>query len=65
MTKCLLKKDFFGVDHFDLQIRRESDKKKDFRLKENIMQPLVEICLPFQELKQIVDGMIDEDNKVL
>lgn len=65
MTKCLLKKDFFGADHYDLQIRRESDKKKDFRLKENIMQPLIEICLPFQEMKQIVDGMIDEDNKVL
>jgi hypothetical protein len=35
MTKSLLKKEFFGADHFDLQIRKESDKKKDFSLKEN------------------------------
>lgn len=62
MTKCLLKKEFFGQNQYDLKIRREEDKHKDFTLKENIMNPLIEFCLPFNELKQIVDGMIDEDN---
>eukprot|EP00347_Sterkiella_histriomuscorum_P005978 403354538 len=62
MTKCMLKKDFFGDNFFDIQIRKQSDLKKDFNLKENAMQPLIEFCLPFSELKQIVDGMVDEDN---
>lgn len=50
MTKCLLKKDFF--EHmYQLAIRKDSDKKKNFSLKENMMTPLIEFCLPFNELK--------------
>ena len=29
------------------------------------MTPLLEFCLPFNELKQIVDGMVDESNNVM
>ena len=59
MTKCLLKKDFFE-QMYQLNIRREEDKKKNFNLKENMMTPLIEFCLPFNELKQLVDGLVDE-----
>jgi len=65
MTKCLLRSDFFGDNNFDLQIRKESDKRRDFSRPENMKIPLIEIVLPFIELKQIVDSMIDESNKVL
>jgi hypothetical protein len=50
MTKCLLKKDFFE-QMYQLTIRKEQDKKKNFALKENMMTALIEFCLPFNELK--------------
>ena len=45
---------------YQLTIRRNEDKKKNFNLKENMMTPLIEFCLPFHELKQLVDGLVDE-----
>ena len=39
---------------------RDSDKARNYTLKEHLMTPLIEFCLPFNELKQIVDGMVEE-----
>ena len=59
MTKCLLKKEFFE-QMYQLTIRKEEDRRKNFALKENMLTPLIEFCLPFNELKQLVDGLVDE-----
>ena len=62
MTKCLLKKEFFKENSFHLDIRKPSMKKLNLADKSHNMLTIVELCLPFLELKQIVDGMVEDDN---
>lgn len=62
MTKCLLKKAFFGENFYHIEARSFRDRGKDYTQRQLAMTPLVEFCLPFHELKSIVDGMVDEEN---
>ncbi|CDW75731.1 UNKNOWN [Stylonychia lemnae] len=64
MTKCCLKSEFFGKNQFVLEINNPEDKARNYNLKQNNKLPLIEFCLPFNELKQIVDGMVDEKNTI-
>ena len=62
MTRCLIRKDFFHNDSYQIEIRNQDDLKASEDEKQKI---LVEFCLPFTELKHIFEGMVDDDNTVI
>ena len=64
MTRCMLKKSFFGDNFYQVEARSNRDRHKDFSDRVHQKTPLVEFCLPFQELKSIIDGMIEDEGVV-
>ena len=58
MTRCMIRKSFF---HEDSYVVSSKDPDEDMNEIDN-NKVLIEFCLPFVELKHIVDGMVDEDN---
>ena len=62
MTRCMIRKDFFNNGAYDIEIRNEDDKKRGDKDTGGLGRALIEFCLPFSELKQIVDGIVDEEN---
>ena len=65
MTRCLIRKDFFHEDSFKIILNKQKDieaeKTKDSGHENST---LIEFCLPFTELKHIVEGMIEEENHI-
>ena len=57
----MIKKEFFHNGNYQLEILNEQDKDVQSN-EQGIGKPLIEFCLPFSEMKQIVDGIIEEDN---
>mgnify|MGYP007131734411 CR=1 FL=1 len=65
MTRCYIKKDFFNNDSYQIEVNREEDKKRiELGQADNFEKQLIEFCLPFGELKQIVDGIVEEENMI-
>lgn len=64
MTRCMIKKDFFNEGKYRIDIRNEVDMKRGDHEAEGLGDPLIEFCLPFSELKQLVDEMVDDGNKI-
>jgi hypothetical protein len=60
MTRCLIRKDFFHNDSYKIIINNPDDKQA-FQEDPDAKRTLVEFCLPFAELKHIVEGMVDDD----
>ena len=63
MTRCLIRKEFFHEDSFKILLKNPRDIEAS--LKEDSgheNKTLIEFCLPFSELKYIVEGMVEEDN---
>jgi major membrane immunogen (membrane-anchored lipoprotein) len=51
MTRCMIKKDFFNNGNYQIEIRNDDDKKRDFEKEQGLGKPIIEFCLPFAELK--------------
>jgi hypothetical protein len=66
MTRCMIRKEFFVENSYEIEIRNEEDKKRaaEELQKGGLGKPLIEFCLPISELKQIVDGVLDEENSI-
>jgi hypothetical protein len=64
MTRCLIRKDFFHNDSYRIDIKNPDDKRA-FEQDAVSNRTLVEFCLPFTELKHIVEGMVDEDSTII
>ena len=65
MTRCLIRKEFFHEDSFRIVLKNPKDieaASKEDSGHEN--RTLIEFCLPFTELRHIVEGMIEEDNQL-
>lgn len=64
MTRCMIRKEFFVEGQYQIDIRNEADKKRedDENKQGGLGKPLIEFCLPISELKQIVDGIMDDEN---
>ena len=63
MSRCLIRKDFFLNDSFQINLRNPTDIEASLLADsghEN--RTLIEFCLPYTELKHIVEGMVEEDN---
>ena len=65
MTRCLIRSDFFHENSFQIVLNNPEDieaaKRPD---SEHENKVLIEFCLPFTELKHIVDGMCEDDNSI-
>jgi hypothetical protein len=63
----MIRKEFFVEDQYNIDIRNEADKEtaEADRVKGGLGKPLIEFCLPISELKQIVDGICDEDSSII
>ena len=64
MTRCMIRKEFFVEGQYNIEIRNEADRKReeDENKPGGLGKPLIEFCLPISELKQIVDGIMDDEN---
>ena len=64
MTRCMIRKEFFVEGQYNIDIRNQEDRdrvEKEMQVG-GLGKPLIEFCLPISELKQIVDGICDEEN---
>ena len=61
MTRAYMKTDFFESYH--LELRNAADQARAEK-PEHQADTFVEFCLPFAELKHIVDGIVDEGNQI-
>ena len=65
MTRCLIRKDFFFEDSFQIELKNPEDVKQSQEPNSGIdKKTLIEFCLPYTEIKHIVDGMVEEDNQL-
>lgn len=48
MTRCMIRQDFFSAGSFKCEVKTQPTQGK----------PLLEFCLPFAELKHIVEGLV-------
>lgn len=63
MTRCLIRKDFFHDAKFQITLKNPDDiEAAESSAVER--KSLIEFCLPFSELKSIVEGMVDEENEI-
>ena len=65
MTRCLIRHDFFHENSFKVNLRNQADIEAQRSSEvghEN--RTLIEFCLPFAELKHIVEGMVDVENQI-
>ena len=65
MTRCLIRRDFFADNSFQIVLKNPEDIEASTRPDsghEN--KTLIEFCLPFTELKHIVEGMVEEENSI-
>lgn len=65
MTRCLIRREFFHEDSFQIVLKNSIDieaSKRPDSGHEN--RTLIEFCLPFAELKHIVEGMVEEENSI-
>lgn len=65
MTRCLIRKEFFHEDSFKVLLKNPADLETSL-LKDSGHEnrTLIEFCLPFTELKHIVESMVEEDNSI-
>lgn len=66
MTRCMIRTEFFTENTYNIEIRNEADKTRVEQENEEgrLGNPLIEFCLPISELKQIVDGIADEESSL-
>ena len=64
MTRCMIRKEFFVDNMYEIDIRNEEDRLRveEEQQKGGLGKPLIEFCLPISELKQIVDGICEDEN---
>ncbi len=55
MTRCMIKQDFFSPGSYAYEIRNPNQAVEEGK-------PLMEFCLPYAELKHIVEGMASENS---
>ena len=62
MTRCMIREEFFVHDTYKIEIRNQADAARSAEEKASgkLGDPLVEFCLPISELKQVVDGLGEE-----
>lgn len=65
MTRCLIRKDFFHDNSYKIELINPEDIRTNQINPQELNKTLVEFCLPYSELKHIVEGMVDEDNTVI
>ena len=59
MTRCMVRRDFFDQNTYQIiQLVESGQGEGDGK------KPLIEFCLPFAEMKHIVEGMADEDTEL-
>ena len=61
MTRCMIRKSFFYEDRYEIASKDPSEDMSSIGPND----VLIEFCLPFVELKHIVDGMVDDDNMLV
>ena len=58
----MIRTEFFVEGSYDIEIRNAEDKLRIDEMEQGKLgNPLIEFCLPIQELKQIVDGIGDDE----
>ena len=65
MTRCMIRADFFADDSFQIELAKDGSQAFEEGKENDIEQSnkvLIEFCLPFTELKHIVDSMEHEEN---
>lgn len=65
MTRCMIRKDFFFESSYRITLKNPDDieaAKKQAQGSDT--KTLIEFCLPFTELKHVVDGMCEEENQI-
>ena len=64
MTRCMIRSQFFVQGSYQIEIRNEEDKRVQAEEgpQPGLDIPLIEFCLPISELKQIVDGIVKDEN---
>ena len=67
MTRCMVRRDFFHENTYKITLTNPNDIE-DMQDQGNApdqgKKPLIEFCLPFTELKHIVEGMADEETEL-
>jgi hypothetical protein len=68
----MIKSNFFHAETYKIQLRNPEDiahakavEKGEAAADETGKKVLLEFCLPFAELKHIVDGLVEEENTLL
>ena len=62
MTRCMIRKEFFFKEEYSIEIRNQDHEDDGNDGGSGLGPPLIEFCLPFAELKAVVDGICDEGN---
>ena len=62
----MVRRDFFHENTYKIELKNPEDIEAgvDNNPAEQGKKPLIEFCLPFTELKHIVEGMADEETEL-
>jgi hypothetical protein len=58
----MIKSEFFKEGSYHIDIRNPNDFAREGEISQQ--KPLIELCLPISELKQIFDGICEEGNDI-
>ena len=70
MTRCMIKSNFFHKNSYTIELKNQEDIKLQEAIDDGDQEAkteqkvLIEFCLPFIELKHIVDGLADEEASI-
>ena len=65
MTRCMIRKDFFFDNSYCIDLKNPDDiKALENPQPGQDNKTLIEFCLPFAELKHIVEGMCEDENAI-
>ena len=63
MTRCMIRRDFFHENSYQIGLKNPDDiQAAQNRDPGCDTKTLIEFCLPFTELKHMVEGMAEDDN---
>jgi len=63
----MIRKDFFHSDSYEIELRNPEHIEaatNGTEAAETANKTLIEFCLPFTEIKHIVEGMVDEETSI-
>ena len=65
MTRCMIRKEFFVENSYQIHLKNLDDiQAAENKEADCDSKTLIEFCLPFSQIKHLVDGMAEKDNEM-